>query len=581
LSITGADQAVNGSVSYDSTTKIVTFTPTTGYSGAASFRYTVSDGKGGTATATVSLTVTTPTNTAPTATNDSGYTTTRDTALSLASTTLLANDNDPDGDPLSITGADQAVNGSVSYNSTTKMVTFTPTTGYTGAASFRYTISDGRGGTSSATVSFSITAPASPVSLLNNGTPSQPSVDDPSGVELGMRFTVSAAGTITGIKYYKGINDTGTHTGSIWTSGGTLLTSGTFVNETASGWQTLTFAQPLTVAAGTTLVVSYHSNGNYAVTPNYFTSTVSNGPLSATGGNNGVYAYGSSSLFPTNTYQASNYWVDVMFQGTSNTAPVAANDSGFTTNFNTAKVIQASQLLANDTDANGDTLSVTGVSNAVNGTVSYSATTNAVTFTPTAGYSGSASFTYSISDGNGGTASANVSLTVNSSTVAPTQSVFSASDTPTMVNIVDSPVQLGMKFTTSAAGWITGFSFYKGAQNTGSHTANLWTASGTLLGSATFTNETASGWQYVELAQQIPVTANTTYIVSYNTNGAYSATSNYFSTARENENLTALSSAVSGGNGVYTYGTGTLFPTSTYNSTNYYVDVAFRPQLAA
>ncbi|RFC68498.1 MULTISPECIES: DUF4082 domain-containing protein [Mesorhizobium] len=582
LSITGVDQAVNGTVSYNTTTKIVTFTPTTGYSGAASFRYTVSDGKGGTAMATVSLTVNTPTNTAPTANNDSGYTTIQNTALTLAASTLLANDNDPDGDVLSITGADLAVNGTVAYNSTTKAVTFTPTTGYTGAASFRYSISDGRGGTSSATVSFSVAAPAQTVSLLNNGTPSQPSVNDPSGVELGMRFTVSAAGTITGIKYYKGVNDTGTHIGSLWTSGGTLLTSGTFSNETASGWQTLTFTQPVAVAAGTTLVVSYHSNGNYAVTPNYFTSTITNGPLSATGGNNGVYAYGNSSLFPTNSYQASNYWVDVTFQNaTGNAPPVAVNDTGFTTAFNTAKVIQASQLLANDTDSNGDTLNITGVSNAVNGTVAYNSTTKAVTFTPTTGYSGAASFSYAISDGNGGTSSANVSLTVNSGAVAPTQSVFTASDTPTTANVIDGPVQLGMKFQTNAAGWITGFSFYKGTSNTGTHTANLWTASGALLGSATFTNETASGWQYVELAQQVAVTANTTYVVSYNANSAYSATSNFFSTSRENQNLTALSSAVSGGNGVYSYGTGALFPTSTYNSTNYYVDVAFRPQLAA
>ncbi|MGC4024892.1 MAG: DUF4082 domain-containing protein [Mesorhizobium sp.] len=582
LSITGVDQPVNGTVSYNTTTKTVTFTPTTGYSGAASFRYTVSDGKGGTATATVSLTVNTPVNTAPTATNDGGYTTTTNTALTLAASTLLANDNDPDGDVLSITGADQAVNGTVAYNTTTKAVTFTPTTGYTGAASFRYTISDGRGGTSSATVSFSVAAPAQTVSLLNNGTPSQPSVNDPSGVELGMRFTVSAAGTITGIKYYKGVNDTGTHTGSLWTSGGTLLTTGTFTNETTSGWQTLTFSQPVSVAAGTTLVVSYHSNGNYAVTPNYFTSTITNGPLSATGGNNGVYAYGNSSLFPTNTYQASNYWVDVTFQNAAgNAAPVANNDTGFSTSFNTAKVIQASQLLANDTDSNGDTLNITGVSNPVNGTVAYNSTTKAVTFTPTAGYSGSASFSYSISDGNGGTSSASVSLTVNPNTVAPTQSVFASSYTPTMTNVVDGPVQLGMKFQTDAAGWITGFSFYKGSSETGTHTANLWTASGTLLGSATFTNETASGWQYVELAQQVAVTADTTYVVSYNANSAYSATPNYFSTDRESQNLTALSSAVSGGNGVYTYGTGALFPTSTYNSTSYNVDVAFRPQLAA
>jgi hypothetical protein len=138
-----------------------------------------------------------------------------------------------------------------------------------------------------------------------------------------------------------------------------------------------------------------------------------------------------------------------------------------------------------------------------------------------------------------------------------------------------------MKFQADAAGWITGFKFYKSSQETGTHIANLWTATGTLLASVTFASETASGWQYVELAQEVAINPNTTYIVSYNSNNAYSATENYFSTDRENQNLTALSSAISGGNGVYAYGSGALFPTSSYNATNYYVDVTFRPQLAA
>jgi hypothetical protein len=109
----------------------------------------------------------------------------------------------------------------------------------------------------------------------------------------------------------------------------------------------------------------------------------------------------------------------------------------------------------------------------------------------------------------------------------------------------------------------------------------LWTSTGTLLASATFTNESTSGWQTVDLAQEIAIEANTTYVVSYHTNGNYSATGNFFGSEHSSDNLTALSSALSGGNGVYAYGPSGVFPTSTYNSTNYYVDVAFRPQLAA
>ena len=70
-------------------------------------------------------------------------------------------------------------------------------------------------------------------------------------------------------------------------------------------------------------------------------------------------------------------------------------------------------MLANDNDANADPLVITGVGNAVNGTVAFDSQNNIVTFTPTSGYSGIASFTYTISDGHGGTDTAQVSLSVD------------------------------------------------------------------------------------------------------------------------------------------------------------------------
>jgi hypothetical protein len=222
---------------------------------------------------------------------------------------------------------------------------------------------------------------------------------------------------------------------------------------------------------------------------------------------------------------------------------------------------------------------ITGVGNAVNGTVAFDSQSNSVTFTPTNGYSGAASFTYSISDGQGGTDTAQVSLNV---VPQDEQNLFSASATPATITKHDSAdVNLGMKFQADVAGSITGFRFYKGPSNTGPHTGYLWTSTGTLLANATFTNESASGWQSVNLAQQVAIQANTTYVVSYSSNGFYSATSNFFSSGVDNGNLHALSSALSGGNGIYAYGAAGLFPNSTYSSTNYYVDVAFRPQLAA
>lgn len=519
-------------------------------------------------------------NALPVAVNDNDYFVVRDNALVFAQASLTANDSDPDGDPLSITAVDNAVNGTVTRNATTGQIIFTPTAGYLGAASFRYTVSDGTGA-ATATVSLTVTQPDTSIGLFaSTSTPSVAASNDVNGVELGMRFTVSASGEIIGLRYYKSAQDSGTHTGSLWTSTGTLLASATFTNETGSGWQTVTFSNPVTVAAGTTLVASYHSNGHYASTPGYFSTTQTNGPLTAPSGNNGVYAYGSTSVFPNESYNNTNYWVDVRYnRATANSAPVAANDSGFATNQNTALVLSGTALTGNDSDADGDALVITEATNGVNGTVAFNAQTNQVTFTPTPGYTGTASFEYKVSDGQGGIASAQASLTVHPPV---TDQTLFAGATPNQVTVNDSgDIELGMKFSSDVDGLITGIRFYKGPENVGTHTAHLWSATGTLLASATFTNETTSGWQYVDLPQDIAIEADTTYVVSYHTDGFYSATANFFDTALSSGDLNGLAAAQNGGNGVYAYGASGLFPTDSWNNTNYYVDVAFRPQLAA
>jgi hypothetical protein len=82
-------------------------------------------------------------------------------------------------------------------------------------------------------------------------------------------------------------------------------------------------AAPVPIAAGTIYVASYHTGGNYSADNNYFaTSAHTNGLLTApaTGnvaGGNGVYAYASTFIFPTNTFLGSNYWVDVVFNPAS------------------------------------------------------------------------------------------------------------------------------------------------------------------------------------------------------------------------------------------------------------------------
>ena len=156
--------------------------------------------------------------------------------------------------------------------------------------------------------------PQCPCSIWQDGTPTG-SVDanDTSPVNLGVQFQAASSGFITGVRFYKESDNTGTHAGSLWSSTGTLLATGTFSNETASGWQELDFSSPVAVTAGTTYVASYFtSTGHYAATNGGLASAVTNGPLTALAGG-GVYAYGSSNAFPSNTYNATNYWVDVVY----------------------------------------------------------------------------------------------------------------------------------------------------------------------------------------------------------------------------------------------------------------------------
>ena len=107
---------------------------------------------------------------------------------------------------------------------------------------------------------------------------------------------------------------------------------------------------------------------------------------------------------------------------------------------------------------------------------------------------------------------------------------------------------------------------------------NLWSASGTLLARATFSNETASGWQQVNLSSPVPIMPNTIYVVSYHTNeGFYSVNDNYFASAHASGLLTSPAISSVGGNGVYAYGSTSAFPADTYRASNYWVDVVFNP----
>ena len=183
-----------------------------------------------------------------------------------------------------------------------------------------------------------------------------------------------------------------------------------------------------------------------------------------------------------------------------------------------------------------------------------------ISWSTTAAANGAHTLTAVARDAAGNTATSTAAtITVNNAASA-SSTIWSASATPNGIVTSDtSAVELGVRFRADVNGSITGMRFYKGATNTGTHVSHLWTNAGTLLATATFASETASGWQQVTFSTPVAVTANTTYVASYHTNvGQYAANLSYFATAGfDNAPLHALANGVGGVDGAYLCGAGT------------------------
>ncbi len=573
------------------------------------------------------------------------------------------------------------VPASVTVSAGNTSATFNATAGTVTAAQTAVITASANG--VSKTVSLSLaSAPSGSYSIWSSSaTPATITDSDTQATEVGMKFRSSVNGYVTGVRFYKGPQNTGTHVGHLWSRTGTLLATATFSGETASGWQQASFPSPVAINAGTTYVISYLAPvGRYSGDIGYFTSSsVTNGPLTALregdDGSNGVYRYGQN-IFPNATWQSSNYWVDVVFQagtpsatvtvssltctpatlasaGTSTCtvtlsgaapsggAAVALSDNSSMLTVPASVSVAASTTSATFTATAGTVTANTTavVTAALNGgsktaslslTAAAAVTVSSLTCTPTTLASGASSTctvklsgpapsggaSVAVSDNssmltvpasanvaasatsatftatagtvtanatavvtaglNGGSKTASLSLTAPSSSTS--YSIWSSSATPKTVTDPDTTsVELGLKFRSNVAGQVTGVRFYKGSQNTGTHVGHLWSKTGTLLATVTFTGETASGWQQANFSSPVAIQANTTYVVSYLAPvGRYSTDEGYFtSSSVTNGPLTALRNGTDGSNGVYRYGTGG-FPTSTWNSSNYWVDVVFQ-----
>ena len=342
------------------------------------FSYTVSDGSL-TDTAVVTVTVN-GVNDAPTAADDSAATD-EATAVSIP---VLDNDSDPDaGDSLSVTGViTNGTQGAVTIGG--GGVQYDPngafdylSAGATATDVFTYTVGDGNGGMDTAVVTITI-----------NGLNDAPAAnDDNAATDEDTAITIANALD----------NDSDPNNDSLSVTG--VITTGTQGRVTDNGDGTF----------------NYDPNGRFeylavgATATDVFSYTVSDGSLTDTA------------------------VITVTING-ANDAPVAGDDTANTSE-DTPRAIAA---LGNDSDVDGDTLTVTAVGAPANGVAATDG--SQITYTPAADFYGTDVFTYTVSDGNGGLATAAITVTVgavNDPPSAADETTTTDEDTPVAINVLN------------------------------------------------------------------------------------------------------------------------------------------------
>ena len=155
-------------------------------------------------------------------------------------------------------------------------------------------------------------------------------------------------------------------------------------------------------------------------------------------------------------------------------------------------------------------------------------------------------------------------------------SVWTSSETPSSAQATNdtAAVNIGLKFNSDVAGSVVAVRFFKGPNNIGPHTVDVWSGSGQKLAETKTSTESSTGWQQANLPTPVHIAAKTDYVVSYlAAKGNYALDKGYQWSSRNSPPLHP-----SGGNpGVFTYASSTAFPSSTWNSSNYWVDLLFMP----
>ncbi|MGZ8810217.1 MAG: Ig-like domain-containing protein, partial [Thermoanaerobaculia bacterium] len=344
-----------------------TYTPNANFTGTDTFTYTANDGTVDSNIATVTITIN-PVNDPPVAINDA-YTTAEDTPLTLAAPGVLANDTDPDGNPLTVTLVGAPSNGAITLNPNGSF-TYTPNANYNGTDTFTYKANDGTVDSNVATVTIAI----NPV----NDPPV--AVDDAYTTAEDTPLTIGAPGVLA--------NDSDPE--------GNLFITGTLVGAPSNG------------------IVTLNADGSFTYTPN----------ANYNGTDTFTYKANDGSL-------DSNIATVTITITPVNDPPVAVNDA-YTTAEDTPLTVSAAGVLVNDTDIDGNPLTATLVSSPSNGSAILSPD-GSFTYTPNANYSGTDTFTYRANDGTVDSNIATVTITItpaNDPPVAVNDAYTTAEDTP-------------------------------------------------------------------------------------------------------------------------------------------------------
>jgi VCBS repeat-containing protein len=425
------------------------YTPTAGYLGTDSFQYTASDGALTSSAATATITVV---NSAPQAVSHA-YSVLHDTTLAVPAVGLLLYASDPEGDTITAAVGTGPAHGSVTVNGNGSF-SYVPVASYVGTDSFTYTVSDGSLTSDAATVTLTVKASnTAPTATADTYTVAHDSVrrtgvddgvlandsdadSDPllavlvSGPTHGtLALSIDGSFVYTPTAGYTG-SDSFTYHAFDGTTTSTTVTVSLTVADDVPTAQAVTYS---VLSSGTTNVdayrgvLAYDSDGEDSLTavwysgPSHGTLTLnSDGSFSYTPGG----GFTGSDAFSYRAYDGTNYSSAVTVGLT--TAPVAWADSYSLSHDQTLTVSAAGGVLANDDLATGDPLTATQVSGPTHGTLSLSSD-GSFSYTPTAGFVGSDSFSYYATGDS-----------LNSATVTVTLSVEN-----------EAPVGYGMAFAVS------------------------------------------------------------------------------------------------------------------------------------